>query len=83
MTLTTVPLEQRASVGGRGYLLCFEGDTSHTFDLPESGEIVIGRSPGVDLQLRDSLVSRRHAQLQLSGDQARLVELGSRHGTRV
>ena len=45
--------------------------------------IVIGRGFGCDLQLADSEVSRRHAVLDIRGDQGVLVDLGSTNGTFV
>ena len=35
------------------------------FPLPDSGEIVIGRSSELDMVLVEDMVSRRHARLQL------------------
>jgi len=45
--------------------------------------IVMGRGVGCDLQLPDSEVSRRHAVLDIRGDEAVLVDLGSANGTFV
>ncbi len=68
---------------GRHYLLVFEGDSSQLFDLPRSGEIVVGRGDGADLQLAEAGVSRRHVKLVLDGADARLVDLGSQNGTHI
>lgn len=45
--------------------------------------IVLGRGAGSDLQLPDSEVSRRHAALDIRGDEAFLVDLGSSNGSFV
>lgn len=49
----------------------------------ESGEYTIGRAPGSDLFLDDSLVSRRHARLLVNDTTALLEDLGSENGVFV
>lgn len=44
---------------------------------------IIGRSASADLHLDDPGVSRRHAELQVTGDVVRLVDVGSTNGTTV
>ena len=44
---------------------------------------VIGRLPGVAVELTDSNVSRRHAEVRPSGDGYVVVDLQSTNGTRV
>lgn len=44
---------------------------------------VLGRSGDVDIPLDDAGVSRRHAEVHLSGGHARVVDLGSTNGTFV
>jgi Protein of unknown function (DUF3662)/FHA domain len=44
---------------------------------------VLGRSAGADVQLADPGVSRRHAELHLTGDAVRLLDAGSTNGTTV
>jgi len=44
---------------------------------------VLGRGTESDVQLQDSEVSRRHAMLEIRGDEATLVDLGSTNGTYV
>jgi DNA-binding winged helix-turn-helix (wHTH) protein len=46
------------------------------------GEYVIGRDPDVEIRLDASTVSRRHARLMVTADQALLEDLGSKNGTR-
>jgi hypothetical protein len=48
-----------------------------------SAPILIGRSSGSDLVVDDPEVSRRHAEIRVEGGRLILVDLGSRHGTRV
>ena len=46
--------------------------------------LLVGRAPGVDLQILDTRVSKRHATIKLSGDGTFVVEdIGSRNGTTV
>jgi pSer/pThr/pTyr-binding forkhead associated (FHA) protein len=45
--------------------------------------MVIGRTPGVDLQLSDQSVSRRHIELIHSDEGTLLRDLGSGNGTRL
>ncbi len=43
----------------------------------------IGRGANMDVRITDSEVSRRHAMLEIRGDEALLVDLGSTNGTYV
>src|SRR5262249_1057286 len=45
-----------------------------------AGKIVVGRLPGVDVQLDDDSVSRRHAELELTPRGVRLKDLNSANG---
>ena len=47
------------------------------------GTFVLGRTAGVDLVLEHADVSRRHAELVITVDGARLRDLGSKNGVRV
>lgn len=51
-------------------------------ELPRTGVLQIGREQGSDIHLDDDGVSRNHARLELL-DRVRIVDLGSRNGTRV
>lgn len=53
-----------------------------TFTL-DDGEHVIGRSGDVSVRLDEDSISRRHALLQLHGDQLTITDLGSLNGTKV
>jgi pSer/pThr/pTyr-binding forkhead associated (FHA) protein len=45
--------------------------------------VVLGRGPESDFQLQDSEVSRRHAMLEIHGEDAVVSDLGSTNGTYV
>jgi DNA-binding NtrC family response regulator/pSer/pThr/pTyr-binding forkhead associated (FHA) protein len=85
MDTTAISAEQLLCAQGAGndYLVCIEGERSWTVRLPDSGDLIIGRDPQSGLVLADALVSRAHAQLLLVGDELRLVDRDSRHGTTV
>jgi pSer/pThr/pTyr-binding forkhead associated (FHA) protein len=50
---------------------------------PLVDHLVIGREPDLDLAVEDPLVSRRHARIDLGGDQPTVEDLESRNGTYV
>jgi predicted Zn finger-like uncharacterized protein len=45
--------------------------------------IVLGRGQGSDIQLPDSEISRRHAMIEIRGEDAVLIDLSSTNGTFV
>jgi ABC-type multidrug transport system ATPase subunit len=47
----------------------------------ESGELVLGREPGVSLLIESPGVSRRHARIYLQNEQVYVEDLGSSNGT--
>ena len=49
--------------------------------LLQEGEAEIGRSGDVAIRIDAGSVSRRHARIVVSGDEARLEDLGSKNGT--
>ncbi|MBK7860493.1 MAG: FHA domain-containing protein [Archangiaceae bacterium] len=51
--------------------------------FPLKGTMVVGRVPGVDIQIEDDSVSRRHAELVVQGRDVVLRDLGSANGTNV
>jgi len=53
------------------------------FPLPESGEIVIGRSSELDMVLVEDMVSRRHAKISVHSGDIFLEDLGSTNGSFV
>jgi hypothetical protein len=54
-----------------------------TQQVPLTGTTVVGRGAEADLQLADTGVSRRHAELRLVDGRVELHDLGSTNGTRV
>src|SRR6476659_899820 len=72
LTVSLRPFHLQAGVlaGGRAYLLVIEGSSSATFDLPTTGEVIIGRSQDAQLRLEDNSASRRHARLVLTSRDA-------------
>ncbi|MBL8950040.1 MAG: sigma 54-interacting transcriptional regulator [Myxococcaceae bacterium] len=61
----------------------FEGDTSRVVQLPDDGEVFVGRAKECEVSLADDGVSRRHVRLELKHGQVGLSDLGSHNGTRV
>jgi len=59
-----------------------EGRVEATYPLSGKG-LTIGRSPRSDVVLADERVSKNHARIVLSRDEAVISDLGSRNGTRV
>lgn len=57
-------------------------DQGKRFELEEP-RITIGRIAGNTIQLRDTEISREHAQLEREDDQYRIADLGSSNGTFV
>lgn len=57
------------------------GVTGKTFPL--SGTMTVGRVAGVDIQIDDDSVSRRHAELVVDGREVTVKDLGSANGTTV
>jgi hypothetical protein len=47
------------------------------------GLTTLGRSEDCEVTIEDPLVSRRHAQIVVDGEEVRVVDLGSRNGVRV
>jgi hypothetical protein len=47
------------------------------------GITTLGRSEECEVTIEDPLVSRRHAQISVDGDEVRLIDLGSRNGVRL
>ena len=83
LPLASAPTAARAGQLERAYLVVFEENTALTFELPKSGEVVIGRDPEVALPLGDRSASRQHAGLRVRGGEVWISDLDSRNGTRV
>lgn len=57
------------------------GITGKTFPL--TGTLTVGRVAGVDIQIDDDSVSRRHAEVVVNGREVSVKDLGSANGTTV
>ena len=66
-----------------GYLLVVESGSSAMFQLPQSGEIVVGRASEAALRVQDPSVSRQHARFRIARGEVLIEDLGSHNGTRV
>ncbi len=75
--LGELPIKQHACLEIIG-----SGGKSKLIELRE-GEITIGRSPECAIQLRRTMVSRRHAQVTFRNEEYHLEDLGSTNGTYV
>ncbi len=51
--------------------------------IPVTGPVIVGRSPGADIVIGAGYVSGRHARFQLMGDNLFVEDLGSKNGTAV
>jgi DNA-binding NtrC family response regulator/pSer/pThr/pTyr-binding forkhead associated (FHA) protein len=67
----------------RRHLLVFSGSSSWMYQLPSSGDVIIGRSEAADLRIDDASVSRQHARLALDGGAITISDLDSQQGTYV
>jgi len=64
-------------------LFVVQGDLlGHRFEVSGT-RVVIGREAGCDIRIRDSEISRKHAEIRREGRQFKLVDLGSSNGTTV
>ncbi len=59
-----------------------DGSRYYTFDLSD-GTHVVGRRTDCEVCITDRTVSRRHAEITVSGDAITVVDLGSHNGTSV
>lgn len=75
------PLPHQA---GRDRLsIAAEGKAQRTLSI-EKDFMLIGREPGIDIELNSNNVSRQHARIERSYDgQYRVTDLGSRNGTYI
>jgi len=53
------------------------------FDLEIGNRYVLGRGPSSDFPVPDPTISRRHAELCVTGDSLEVADLGSSNGTQV
>lgn len=71
------------AVGGGTLVLVVRGPSGGRTVQRIAEGVEIGRGPGCDLRLNAPVVSTAHARITRAGDGFDLVDLGSRHGTRV
>ncbi len=62
-------------------LINIAGD--QTYDLPHDRTVVVGRAVTSDLAVIDPTISRRHAELRISGDGVLVKDLESSNGTFI
>lgn len=77
----TMDVEVRQGPGGMPAAALVLGDGSRIAVGEDA--IIIGRAPECDLELADSTVSRRHAEIVRDGDAWFIRDLGSSNGTKV
>lgn len=58
------------------------GQAGHVFKISKPRSY-LGRGTAMDIQVRDSEVSRKHAMIEIRGDVVTLVDLGATNGTFV
>src|ERR1043165_5081270 len=63
-------------------LIVKQGGSSRDFPLTKE-TISIGRTPENDIELKDSLISRKHTSIVKKGDRYVVYDLGSSNGTFV
>jgi two-component system response regulator AtoC len=81
-TITEDELESRAAGGEGLHVLVISPEIFTALPLPESGSLLVGRSPKSDILVEDPLASRQHARLHL-GPTLAVEDLDSANGTRV
>jgi predicted Zn finger-like uncharacterized protein len=69
--------------GQRYSLAVIAGDQAGTVFQISKPRVMLGRGSAMDIQLRDSEVSRRHAALEIRDPEVRIVDLGATNGTWV
>ncbi|UCG24525.1 MAG: phage tail protein I [Chloroflexota bacterium] len=57
-------------------------EVSETVEMGQ-GALLIGRQAGVDIRLNHSMISRRHAQIDIQPAACQITDLGSANGTAV
>src|SRR5260370_30953860 len=58
------------------------GDRAVTRELPERGELLLGRGRGADIIIDDRSLSRTHARIRFDSGAVTLEDLGILNGTR-
>ena len=60
-----------------------KGDVLKAFALGDREEVIVGRDPTCDIQIRANSVSREHCSIESEGDDMFLRDLGSKAGCQV
>jgi pSer/pThr/pTyr-binding forkhead associated (FHA) protein len=68
---------------GTAILVVRSGDRTGERFILRTGSVDVGRHPDSSICLDDVTVSRRHAQIEIAGDECRIEDLGSLNGTYV
>jgi pSer/pThr/pTyr-binding forkhead associated (FHA) protein len=76
------PRTASTQFAGRPRLIVAAGAAESSYQLRDA-VTVIGRANESGLRLEDPGVSRRHAEMRISGSEAEIVDLGSTNGIRV
>ena len=79
---TTIQARMPTPGADRLFLLILGDANVSSQPLPETGEVIIGRSDRCDVRVQDSSISRQHALLRLGSD-ITIEDLGSVNGTAV
>lgn len=83
---TTAEREEYRPPFGAPYvwvLVAIDGDQLNVVHRLAQYETVIGRGDGVQIDLNDEQVSKRHCLLRVEGPVCTVQELGSLNGTRI
>jgi hypothetical protein len=80
--IRTVHNESAADPGAKGITRFWVAYGNSKIQLAD-GEHLIGRHPGSIVPIESRKVSRNHAVIRVAGEEATLVDLGSRNGTFV
>ena len=83
-TLVTNIQKIGAETGGKqAFLVFLTGPLVGKIHVLADGDVVVGRSPDVDIPINDPGISRRHFKIHVDGAKAVLKDLGSTNGTHV
>jgi len=75
--------ESESGSSRRVSLLIYSRDGVQVIQLAEGQSLVIGRSPPADVTIRDSSLSRQHANIELTDGEVWVEDLQSTNGTRI
>jgi len=70
-----------AELASRTVLVVYHRNGAEIAPLRRGKALVVGRTPGSDLVIRDESLSRRHASFEISDEGIRVEDLGSTNGT--